>query len=182
MEFPDTGQRCTISDCKLLDFLPFTCSHCNDVFCKDHFHVISHKCSKFVDNIADGTERLTHFVCTQNECKEKSAVEMPCVKCNKHFCVSHRHHGCLELSAEEKLNELKKWEKPKQEFSNAKTVVDKEIAKSLKKSKNPAMAHKVFSCQISKSNEFLCTSSNDHQLNKIIPGATDETQRQVLWE
>ncbi|XP_058794473.1 AN1-type zinc finger protein 1-like [Phymastichus coffea] len=143
MEFPKTGQQCTIDDCKQLDFLPFTCNYCGDIFCKNHFHVTCHKCCKVIDNEADGTEKLTHFVCTKDECSEKSPVEMPCVKCKKHFCLIHRHHGCLELSTEQKLSELKKWEKPKQEFVNAKTVADKEIAKNLKKSQNSAMANKV---------------------------------------
>ena len=30
-EFPDLGKHCSVSDCRLIDFLPFTCDRCNQV-------------------------------------------------------------------------------------------------------------------------------------------------------
>ena len=30
-EFPDLGKHCAVSDCKLIDFLPFTCDCCDQV-------------------------------------------------------------------------------------------------------------------------------------------------------
>ncbi|KAJ0782643.1 putative transcription regulator A20-like family [Helianthus annuus] len=27
--FPDLGKHCSVDDCKLIDFLPFTCDCCN---------------------------------------------------------------------------------------------------------------------------------------------------------
>ena len=143
MEFPNTGVRCSTKDCKQLDFLPITCNHCYNVYCKDHFHVSSHACSNFVDNVATGKEKTTTFSCTHGLCTDRSPVEMLCVKCKKHFCLLHRYHGCLEQSEEEKLKELKKWEKPKKEFAEAKSKVDEEITNKLRKSKNTAIANKV---------------------------------------
>ncbi|KAL1188590.1 Zinc finger AN1 domain-containing stress-associated protein 12 [Cardamine amara subsp. amara] len=44
--FPDLGEHCQNPDCKLLDFLPFTCDGCKLVFCLEHRSYKSHGCSK----------------------------------------------------------------------------------------------------------------------------------------
>lgn len=44
MEFPDLGQHCSLPSCKILDFLPFNCDACHQIFCKDHFEVGKHNC------------------------------------------------------------------------------------------------------------------------------------------
>ncbi|XP_069065999.1 AN1-type zinc finger protein 2A [Pleurodeles waltl] len=44
MEFPDLGKHCSEKTCKQLDFLPFKCDACKDVFCKNHFKYDQHKC------------------------------------------------------------------------------------------------------------------------------------------
>ncbi|XP_076955031.1 zinc finger AN1 and C2H2 domain-containing stress-associated protein 13-like [Bidens hawaiensis] len=44
--FPDLGKHCSVDDCKLIDFLPFTCDCCNKVFCLEHRSYITHKCPK----------------------------------------------------------------------------------------------------------------------------------------
>lgn len=142
MEFPETGKRCSIKDCKLLDFLPFVCEHCQAMFCKEHFHLISHECLK-AKSPKPILEKSVNFLCFKESCKETSPVEMPCIKCKQHFCLEHRYHGCLELSETEKIQKLKKWQIPKKQFAEAKAIVDKQIADSLKKSKNTAMANKV---------------------------------------
>lgn len=144
MEFPDTGERCSIKDCKQLNFLPFVCYHCHDTFCKDHFHITSHKCSSFHDNIVCTKTKSSNYVCSDESCKETSPIEMRCIKCKKHFCLQHRYHGCLEYTNKEKTTKLKKWQIPKKQFAEAKAIVDQEISDSLKKSKNTAMANKVF--------------------------------------
>lgn len=142
MEFPETGKHCSIKDCKLLDFLPFVCEHCQATFCKEHFHMISHECLK-TESAKCAAEKSTNFLCSKESCKETSLIEMPCVNCKQHFCITHRHHGCLELSETEKTQKLKKWQIPKKQFAEAKAVVDQQIADSLRKSKNTAMANKV---------------------------------------
>lgn len=142
MEFPETGKRCSEKDCKLLDFLPFVCEHCQAIFCKEHFHMISHKCLR-AESTKLNLEKSVSFPCSKESCKEMSPVEMPCIKCKRHFCVAHRYHGCLELSETEKTQKLKKWQIPKKQFAEAKAVVDQQIEDSLKRSKNTAMANKV---------------------------------------
>ncbi|KAG5333244.1 ZFAN1 protein, partial [Acromyrmex charruanus] len=142
MEFPETGKHCSVKDCKLLDFLPLVCEHCQITFCKEHFNMESHECLK-TENSKSVVEQSANFLCSKESCKNASPVEMPCIKCKKHFCVTHRHHGCLELSETEKTQKLKKWQIPKKQFAEAKAIVDQQIADSLKKSKNVALANKV---------------------------------------
>lgn len=144
MEFPETGKRCSTKNCQLLDFLPFVCEYCQAVFCKEHFHTISHKCLK-TQKPEPNFEKSLNFPCSKESCKEVTPIQMPCVKCKLHFCLVHRHHGCLELSKMEKTHNLKKWQIPKKQFAEAKALVDQQITDNLKKSKNTAMANKVLS-------------------------------------
>ncbi|KAL8142941.1 hypothetical protein V2J09_015973, partial [Rumex salicifolius] len=43
-EFPNLGKHCAVDDCKLIDFLPFTCDRCHLVFCLEHRSYSLHKC------------------------------------------------------------------------------------------------------------------------------------------
>ncbi|BAT96368.1 hypothetical protein LR48_Vigan02g035900 [Vigna angularis] len=45
-EFPDLGKHCSVSDCKQIDFLPFTCDRCHQVYCLEHRGYIKHQCPK----------------------------------------------------------------------------------------------------------------------------------------
>eukprot|EP00933_Yihiella_yeosuensis_P073371 TRINITY_DN82019_c0_g1_i1.p1 TRINITY_DN82019_c0_g1~~TRINITY_DN82019_c0_g1_i1.p1 ORF type:complete len:230 (-),score=33.36 TRINITY_DN82019_c0_g1_i1:482-1114(-) len=40
----DAGKHCAVAHCRQCDFLPFTCSQCQDVFCLDHFRFEAHNC------------------------------------------------------------------------------------------------------------------------------------------
>ncbi|XP_028778642.1 zinc finger AN1 domain-containing stress-associated protein 12-like [Neltuma alba] len=44
--FPDLGSHCHHVDCNQLDFLPFTCDACSQVFCLEHRSYKSHNCPK----------------------------------------------------------------------------------------------------------------------------------------
>ncbi|RWS23933.1 AN1-type zinc finger protein 2A-like protein [Leptotrombidium deliense] len=46
MEFPDLGEHCSVSSCKQLDFLPFKCDACNQIYCKKHYFYTSHDCKE----------------------------------------------------------------------------------------------------------------------------------------
>jgi predicted nucleic acid binding AN1-type Zn finger protein len=46
MEFPDLGQHCTVKDCHQLDFLPFRCNACSQVFCLEHRNYEQHHCAQ----------------------------------------------------------------------------------------------------------------------------------------
>lgn len=43
-EFPDLGKHCSVEDCKLIDFLPFTCDRCKKVYCLEHRGYGKHSC------------------------------------------------------------------------------------------------------------------------------------------
>jgi len=51
MEFPTLGKHCKQKDCKLLDFLPFECSACKNMFCLDHRSFAAHHCGAVPDAI-----------------------------------------------------------------------------------------------------------------------------------
>lgn len=104
--------------------------------------MVSHECLK-IETTESVVEKPASFLCSKESCKDASPVEMPCIKCKQHFCVMHRHHGCLEMSETERTQKLKKWQIPKKQFAEAKAIVDQQIADSLKKSKNTALANKV---------------------------------------
>ncbi|WVZ22256.1 hypothetical protein V8G54_000800 [Vigna mungo] len=42
--FPDLGEHCRHNDCHQLNFLPFTCQGCQNVFCLEHKSFKSHAC------------------------------------------------------------------------------------------------------------------------------------------
>ncbi|CAL5420851.1 unnamed protein product [Camellia sinensis] len=42
--FPNLGKHCTVEDCKQIDFLPFTCDCCHQVFCLEHRSYVKHQC------------------------------------------------------------------------------------------------------------------------------------------
>lgn len=45
-EFPDLGKHCSVEECKQIDFLPFTCDRCRQVYCLEHRSYIKHHCPK----------------------------------------------------------------------------------------------------------------------------------------
>lgn len=45
MEFPHLGEHCSVTSCKILDFLPIKCDACSKTFCGDHFSYQSHSCA-----------------------------------------------------------------------------------------------------------------------------------------
>ncbi|KAA8518182.1 hypothetical protein F0562_015656 [Nyssa sinensis] len=44
--FPNLGKHCSVDECKQIDFLPFTCDCCHQVFCLEHRSYIKHQCPK----------------------------------------------------------------------------------------------------------------------------------------
>lgn len=40
----NAGAHCSVPDCSQLDFLPFTCAQCQQVFCLEHFPFEAHAC------------------------------------------------------------------------------------------------------------------------------------------
>nr|AXC59788.1 A20/AN1-type zinc-finger protein [Fraxinus velutina] len=44
--FPNLGKHCSVEVCRQIDFLPFTCDCCHQVFCLEHRSYGSHQCPK----------------------------------------------------------------------------------------------------------------------------------------
>ncbi|KAL3534313.1 hypothetical protein ACH5RR_002774 [Cinchona calisaya] len=44
--FANLGKHCTVEDCRQIDFLPFTCDSCHEVFCLEHRSYGRHHCPK----------------------------------------------------------------------------------------------------------------------------------------
>lgn len=42
--FPNLGKHCSVDDCKQIDFLPFTCDRCDQVYCLQHRSYKQHRC------------------------------------------------------------------------------------------------------------------------------------------
>ncbi|KAL3357443.1 hypothetical protein AABB24_017918 [Solanum stoloniferum] len=43
-EFPNLGKHCFVDDCRQIDFLPFTCDCCHQVYCLEHRSYNRHHC------------------------------------------------------------------------------------------------------------------------------------------
>ncbi|KAL9232568.1 hypothetical protein vseg_007667 [Gypsophila vaccaria] len=41
---PNLGEHCSLPDCRQIDFLPFTCDRCRQVFCLEHRSYTLHRC------------------------------------------------------------------------------------------------------------------------------------------
>ena len=116
MEFDYVGKRCY--KCNFQDFLPFKCNSCSNYFCKNHKN--DHECieikkkfksvncpmcfKKFIieENEEENNYILKHFEENCSAFKEKCSFKncnnhqylIKCSKCNKKYCISHRHHNC----------------------------------------------------------------------------------------
>jgi len=97
MELPDLGKRCTQKDCRQLDFLPTECVHCRQIFCGEHLSPFVHDCGNFKDNVltdgdlAEKERERWQVTCSFGKCQIKDLLTMKCPKCEKHFCLNHRH-------------------------------------------------------------------------------------------
>lgn len=117
MEFDHVGKRCC--ECNFQDFLPFYCNMCNKYYCKEHRkdHICIKKNSQkyktincpmcFKDFILEEDEDENNYILKhfENNCsafKEKCSFTncnnhqylLKCSKCNKKYCIKHRHHSC----------------------------------------------------------------------------------------
>lgn len=147
MEFHDIGKQCSFPQCKQLDFLPFSCPLCGLVFCKEHYHPDHHNCTASdlqSDNLQDAKATNSYFKCSNRDCTATSAVPLLCPVCHQHFCISHRHHGCLDKPPTEE--DIKRWNTPREQFNVAKNEVDRQVCSNLREKagrKGSATAMKV---------------------------------------
>ncbi|CAG8959951.1 hypothetical protein HYFRA_00012668 [Hymenoscyphus fraxineus] len=113
-----TGSHCQYGPCNQLDFLPYRCESCHNVFCGDHRTESNHKCTKEgewatrkrLQEIARpslGAGKLKPDIekaCASPDCKTiiGTSLSIPnhCDKCNRDYCMSHRlneEHNCAKL-------------------------------------------------------------------------------------
>lgn len=131
MELPNIGQQCSEISCKQLDFLPLTCK-CGKLFCSEHFAKHSPDCSAIhTQDVQIPVNTEADYICSYPSCRNKSYVPLICEKCNKHFCVEHRHIvDCNEKTIEQITAELEKFTAPVKQFNEAKLQIDKQVSKN----------------------------------------------------
>ncbi|KAJ3770936.1 hypothetical protein FB446DRAFT_646151 [Lentinula raphanica] len=100
-ELLNVGKCCFI--CSEVDFLPTSCPHCQNKFCKDHIPLEAHSCP--LAHRTDSTDSFTKLQrCNLDGCNNlslnassSSSSEPTCTACQGSFCVGHREpvsHNC----------------------------------------------------------------------------------------
>lgn len=125
MELPSFDKHCSHKDCKQLDFLPLQCK-CKQLFCSEHFAPHREECCETAANITDCKSKIESlFKCSVDGCKNTSLVALICEKCQKHFCVTHRHVvACSPADPESLALEKEKYAAPLRQFNEIKASID----------------------------------------------------------
>ena len=100
MEFSDIGRRCEA--CGIQDYLPFRCDSCNRYYCLAHKDHNEHECvnnpyTKANKVVSSDKNESRVYKCNYPNCKSRSVVEFKCMRCNRHYCLTHRYsevHNC----------------------------------------------------------------------------------------
>ncbi|CAD5117182.1 DgyrCDS5981 [Dimorphilus gyrociliatus] len=130
------GKHCSLTSCKRLDFLPFPCQFCKEIFCKDHREPEIHLCSNYKSNDleeARNKQVLGTFPCSFIRCEKKEVTEIECEICHGCFCFKHRNpldHKCaVEESTSKRTPELKIQKQPPQvKNTNFKSAKQRNLA------------------------------------------------------
>lgn len=132
MEFPEVGRHCDHPNCRQLEFLPLRCK-CNKVFCSDHFKSHVEICELTISNVvSDLKEIRDSYECSFDGCKTTSIVPLICEKCQKHYCIKHRHiNECEPVDPKLLAEAKKKVLAPIQQYNEAKATIDQEVFKYL---------------------------------------------------
>ncbi|GJQ76568.1 hypothetical protein Trydic_g2265 [Trypoxylus dichotomus] len=88
------------------------------------------------------------YDCSHDGCKSTSIVPLICDRCQKHFCIQHRHiTECKPVDDKTVAESKRKILIPVEQFNKAKASVDKELDNTLenakRKAKNVETANKV---------------------------------------
>ncbi|XP_057652423.1 AN1-type zinc finger protein 1-like [Diorhabda carinulata] len=154
MEFPNIGKQCAHSQCKQLDYLPLVCK-CGEIFCSEHYngHIQHCEVANPIIEAKSNNQVESVFICSHLDCKKRDIVPLICGRCQKHYCVEHRHLAVCNDKDEETLRtEKEKFSAPMRAFNEAKAIVDKQLDKNLyelkKNPKNRDIAKKVLLMKI----------------------------------
>ncbi|KRT82946.1 hypothetical protein AMK59_3831 [Oryctes borbonicus] len=148
MEFPKVGKQCNHPDCNQLDFLPLTCK-CHKIFCLEHFNEHAQTCQTMISRSTTNLKKIEDkYECSHDDCKSTSIVPLICDRCQKHFCVQHRHiTECEPVDDEVVAESRRKLLVPIEQFNKAKATIDQELDNALesakRKPKNVETANKV---------------------------------------
>ena len=99
-ELLNVGKHCDFKDCNQLDFLPVKCSHCKNIFCKEHFNYLNHKCASWKalsENNPRIISNVRRFSCKFVGCDRLEETPIVCPKCDENYCMVHRlekDHEC----------------------------------------------------------------------------------------
>nr|XP_011416259.2 AN1-type zinc finger protein 1 isoform X2 [Crassostrea gigas] len=139
-EFPNLGEHCSLDGCKQIDFLPFTCTKCQKVFCLEHKFPDDHSCTEFKSDTPHVEYTGTRaYSCSFTECKARELMPVVCEKCSKNFCLGHRHqkdHNCEKLV--EKITPTKTAEHVQQILASKKLNINPKKPRGKKSSKTAA--------------------------------------------
>lgn len=147
MELPDVGHQCSELHCKQLDFLPLKCQ-CGIRLCSEHFNQHSVNCVVLQKaNITNLESTRANYVCSYSNCDSRSYLPLLCDKCNKHFCITHRHLNNCGNKIVYVAAEIKRFQAPVKMFEDAKAVIDKQLDNNIslakKKIRTENLASKV---------------------------------------
>ncbi|XP_067122579.1 AN1-type zinc finger protein 1-like [Centruroides vittatus] len=103
-ELVDLGKNCSFESCNKLDFLPFTCEYCKEIYCSDHQYPSNHECKSFQDKFDSRAKNKCKsepsYTCSLQDCDQTTLVPVICDHCKHIFCLQHRHqvdHKCEKL-------------------------------------------------------------------------------------
>jgi len=105
MEFSELGNHCSVPTCHQLDFLPFTCKYCNQIYCLTHRTGESHDCKEYQKAASANVYVASTSVPSSNKCelrgcKARDGLAIACKTCRHQYCVRHRFpsdHKCDEV-------------------------------------------------------------------------------------
>lgn len=99
------GMHCSIKDCNKLDFLPFECEGCSQVFCLEHKSRTVHDCSNTNFESKTVVVNKQKHTCSYQDCEANQLIPIVCSLCQKLYCLEHRlpeDHLCIANPAASK--------------------------------------------------------------------------------
>ncbi|KAI9144868.1 hypothetical protein BKA69DRAFT_1051814 [Paraphysoderma sedebokerense] len=147
MELPKVGNHCSLSDCNILDFLPFSCPSCRLIYCQNHRLPDAHACSRKYDSNEkpDIDPSKVKIPCELQGCNVTELLATFCGNCQKHYCVKHRHgqdHNCDtsaqaigQAERQKRIQEVIQKHKESSGLPSTRMAAPKESPKSVSKPK-----------------------------------------------
>jgi hypothetical protein len=85
----------------------FQCDKCNEIYCLEHRNYDSHQCKSRCEENKTENIPIDYGRCEYLPCRLKLSYinRIQCNKCEKIFCISHRHdfvHQCINVRNFEK--------------------------------------------------------------------------------